>query len=162
MLKGQFRAIAASNPAGGMKFPTVAVKDLPEPVLRGDGGEDRTVVLVVHDQRDVAESVLELLNRNGYAAIAASTGEDAIETALLIPPELVISEVTLPDMSGVEVAKTLKAKLPGTKVLLFADEGAAPELLAAVKKSRHGIGLVEKPIVAADVIAHVSASLKTS
>lgn len=160
MQNGQSRASAASKPAARTKFPTVPVKDLPETVLRGVGDEDRPVVLVVHDQRDVAESVLELLNRNGYAAIAADTGEEAIETALLIPPELVIAEVKLPDMSGVEIAAALKVKLPATKVLLFADESAAQDVLAAVKKSRHGIGLVEKPVDLANVVERVSVSLK--
>lgn len=154
-----------SEPALALKvevrtiFPTVAVRDLPAIVVHGDGELDRPVVLVVHDQRDVAETILALLNRNGYAAIAAESGEDAIETALLIPPELVISEATLPDMSGAEVATLLKKKLPGTKVLLFAEEVAAPELLAAAKKARHGIELVEKRIDPANGMAQVSETL---
>lgn len=146
MQNGQSESPRSLSPPKRMAFQTVPIKDLPEPVLRGNGSKDRPVVLVVHEVKAVAETVLELLNRNGYAAILAKSGKDAIETALLIPPELVIAEARLPDMSGEEVAAALKSKLPGTKVLLFGEQASALELLEAAKKARHGIELVEKRV----------------
>ena len=141
-------------------FPAVPIKDVPVPGSSADTSADRPLVLVVRDQPDVADALSEILNRNGFAAVAVYDGEDALETALLIPPDLVIADVALPGMSGIEMATVLKAELPDCKVLLLSGEETAPDRLASAKSVGHGLDLVNTPANPIDLLTLVSSSLK--
>lgn len=152
--------IPAAN--GRTNFPIVPINEVPAPGSSGDSGVDRPVVLVVDDKPAIADMVAEILNQHGYAAIAAYDGEDALETALLIPPELVIADVRLAGMSGLDVAAALKKKLPNCKVLLLSEQKAASDLPAPGNGVVHDFVLVDKPVHPADLVAQVSASLKSN
>jgi DNA-binding response OmpR family regulator len=141
-------------------FPIVPITDVPALGNSADAGPDRPVVLVVNKEPAIAENVREILNRNGYAAIVALDAQEALETALLIPPELLIAEVALPGMSGVEVATALRAELPGCKALLLLPDDATVDPAALAKIEEHKFGLVSKPFQPVDLLAHVSATLK--
>ena len=56
--------------------------------------------------RSIAETVAAILSQSGYAAMTAYDGQEAMEIALLTPPELLITDVSLPGMSGIELAIT--------------------------------------------------------
>jgi CheY-like chemotaxis protein len=68
--------------------------------------------LVVDDQTDVVELFCMMLERWGCACRTASTGNAALEIASEFEPELVLLDISLPDVSGYEVARALRA-LPG-------------------------------------------------
>jgi len=69
----------------------------------------RKRILVVDDEKDLVEMISYNLRRNGYAAIAAETGHDAIEAATAQTPDLVILDLMLPGIDGTEVARRLKS-----------------------------------------------------
>ena len=120
------------------------------------------MVLVVDDEPGIADKITEILKRSGYAAITAYDGEDALEIALLIPPDLVITDVGLPGISGVEVARTLKTKLPDCKILLLSsaeDEGKLP---ATAAEAGQAFDLADKPFHSSALLALVSVSLKSN
>ena len=116
-------------------------------------------VLVVEDDAVVADTLVEILNQSGYAAIAAYDGTDAVETALLVPPDLVIADAALHGMSGIDVAKELRTKLPEVKIVLLDGDEAAAHALAG-KVAELAFAVVEKPVQPAVLLAKVSASLK--
>jgi two-component system, OmpR family, KDP operon response regulator KdpE len=110
-------------------------------------------VLVVDDEPQIRRSLRVVLRANGYAVEEAATGEAALDQVAAHPPELVILDLGLPDMDGVEVCRRLRewSQLPvivltvheddETKVRAL-DEGAddyvtkpfsVPELLARVR-----------------------------
>lgn len=155
----QFPIATAS---GRTNFPTIPIVEVPAPGPSEDSSADRPVVLVVDDKPAIADRVAEILSHHGYAAITAYDGEDALETALLIPPELVIADVRLAGMSGLEVAAVLKKKLPDCKILLLTGEEAAADLPAPGNGAAHEFVLVDKPVHPSDLVAHVSANLKSS
>jgi DNA-binding response OmpR family regulator len=135
-----------------MHFPIVPIEQVPVSAFSVGVGADRPVVLVVEDDAAVADALIEILNEGGYAAIAASSGSDAVETALLMPPDLVITDANLPDMSGIDVAAVFKSKLPEVKIVLLDGDEAASGLVFAV---------VERPVQPAVLLAKVSASLES-
>jgi DNA-binding response OmpR family regulator len=142
-------------------FPTVPIKDVPVPGSPVDTGADRPMVLVVRAKPDAADALSEILNRNGFTAVAVYDGEEALETALLIPPDLVIADVGLPRMSGIEMATVLKAELPGCKVLLLSGDETAPDRLASGKSAVPGLDVIETPDDPIDLLPLVSSSLKS-
>ncbi len=82
------------------------------------GGDEN--ILVVEDETEVREFILRVLTRFGYKVIAASNGKEAMEicNAGEMGFDLLLTDVVMPGMSGVELAKFLNDKYPGIKILL--------------------------------------------
>ena len=78
-------------------------------------------VLVVDDEDDIRNLVHDILTGSGYEVFIASTGEEALTKVVALKPDLVILDVVMPGMSGLEVCRLIKAKpnLKGTRVLML-------------------------------------------
>lgn len=70
-------------------------------------------VLIVDDERDLVELLRFNLERQGFTTASATTGAEALQVAKEVRPELVLLDVMLPDMDGIEVCRHLRAE-PGT------------------------------------------------
>jgi CheY-like chemotaxis protein len=78
-------------------------------------------VLVVDDYPDSAEVASMLLTLHGYECRVATTGQEALDQAAAFEPDIVLLDIGLPDITGYEVARTLRARA-----------GARPLYIAAV------------------------------
>ncbi len=141
--------------SGRRTSPVAPLHEVPA----ADTSAYRPVVLVVDDESAIADTLTEILSRSGYAATAAYDGTDALETALLTPPELLITDVVLPGMSGIELAITIKRIFPDCKILLFSGQAATTDLLANAKNAGHHFTLLNKPVHPKDLLARVSSTL---
>jgi len=117
------------------------------------------VVLVVDDESAIADTLSEILKLSGYAATPAYDGEEALETALLVPPELLITDVMLPGMSGIELAIQMRRIFPDCRVLLFSGQAATSDLLTSAARAGHQFTLLAKPVHPTDLLRRVSESL---
>lgn len=144
----------------GTTFPTVSIKDIPAGSLNAQDEPYRPVVLVVDDESMIADSLADILKRSGYAAVPAYDGEAALETALLMPPELLISDVVLPGMNGIELAITLKRIFPDCKVILSSGQSSTARLLASADSAGHHFVFLNKPVHPKELLERVSDSLK--
>ncbi|MGA9668047.1 MAG: response regulator [Terracidiphilus sp.] len=142
------------------RFPTVPIQDVPTSASFNDSKIRRPVVLVVDDESVITDTLAEILNRSGYTAIPAYDAEEALETALLMPPELLLTDVMLPGMSGIELAVRVKRIFPDCKVLLFSGQAATTDMLTLAAKDGHRFDLLTKPIHPSDLLKHVSTNLK--
>ncbi len=120
----------------------------------------RPVVMVVDDESSIADTLAEILSRSGYAAVAAYDGDSALESALLTPPEMLITDVVLPGMSGIDLAITVKRIFPDCKIILFSGQASTADLLAAANRDGHQFVLLSKPIHPADLLARIAEGLK--
>jgi DNA-binding response OmpR family regulator len=125
-----------------------------------DNSPYRPVVLVVDDESAIADTLSEILSRSGYAALTAYDANDALEMALLTPPELLLTDVVLPGMSGIELAITIKRIFPDCKILLFSGQASTLDLLASAKNDGHQFTLLTKPVHPDELLTRVAASLK--
>lgn len=66
-------------------------------------------ILIVEDERDILQLVKLYLDKEGYRTLTASTGKEGLSTALSHMPDLVILDLMLPEMDGLEVCKRLRA-----------------------------------------------------
>lgn len=117
-------------------------------------------VLIVDDESVIADTLTEILNRSGYAATAAYDAESAMETALVKPPEMLITDVVLPGMNGIELAIRIKRIFPDCKTLLFSGQASTSDMLTSAKSAGHHFTLLSKPVHPKDLLAWVSQSLK--
>jgi DNA-binding NtrC family response regulator len=115
----------------------------------------RSRILVVDDEWVIADSLSEVLRCNGYATETAYDAAGALQTALLSPPEILITDVVLPGMNGVELAITLKSVYPDCKILLCSGHASTPELLRSPHCAPYDFTLLSKPVRPQDLLALV-------
>jgi CheY-like chemotaxis protein len=110
-------------------------------------------VLVVDDERVIADTLAIILNQHGFDATAVYTGTGAVEQARNLHPDLIITDVIMPDMNGIEVAINIRAFLPGCKILLFSGQAATADLLESARARGHEFEILAKPVHPQDLLA---------
>jgi CheY-like chemotaxis protein len=143
-------------------FPSVPLKDVPASLPLNGSNARRPVVLVVDDETAIADTLSQILAKSGYVAITAYDAEEALETALLMPPEMLITDVQLPGMSGIELAITVKKVFPDCKILLFSGQASTADLLASASRAGHSFTLVNKPVHPTDLLKRIAEGLGTA
>jgi DNA-binding response OmpR family regulator len=141
-------------------FPTVALRDVPGGIEENKTGGHRPVVLVVDDESVIADTLAEILTRSGYKGMAQYDGDSALETALLNPPEMLITDVVLPGMTGIELAISVRRIFPECKIILFSGQASTADLLASARADGHHFTLLNKPLHPQDLLARVSDGLQ--
>jgi CheY-like chemotaxis protein len=114
-------------------------------------------VLVVDDEQVIADTLAKILDLNGYDASAVYTGTAAVESARSIKPDLVISDVIMPDMNGIEAAISIRGFLPTCKILLFSGQAATADLLENARAQGHEFEILAKPVHPSDLLAKLKA-----
>ena len=117
----------------------------------GDNGT-KPKVLVADDERVIADTLAIILNQNGYDASAVYTATAAVERARATRPDLIISDVIMPDMNGIDAAIQIRDFLPGCKILLFSGQAATADLLEDARKRGHEFEILAKPVHPQDLL----------
>lgn len=112
----------------------------------------KTRVLVVDDEGLIADSVAEILSENGYEATAAYSGESALHLAEEFCPDLLVTDVLMPRVNGVELAIRMKTLCPETKVLLFSGQAATSDLMRSAREQGIRFEILPKPIHPRDLL----------
>src|SRR5437899_7847016 len=110
-------------------------------------------VLVVDDERVIADTLATILNQNGFEATAVYSGSEAVDRALTNRPDLVISDVIMQDMNGIEAAIRIRQGLPSCKILLFSGQAATADLLEKARRQGHEFEILAKPVHPTDLLA---------
>ena len=92
-------------------------------------------VLIIEDSADIGESLQRLIEMKGYDAVVAHTGVEGTEKALEEKPDLILLDLSLPDMDGLEVTRQIRLsfdqfEVPIVCVSSYA-EGRKDEIVAA-------------------------------
>ena len=90
-------------------------------------------VLVVDDEWPISDSLALILSHSGFAAKTAQSGEQAIELARVFLPDVLITDVVMRGISGIEAANEILTFLPACKVILLSGQAA---ILDLSKRSR--------------------------
>ena len=110
-------------------------------------------VLIADDEKVIADTLAQILNQHGYDASAVYTGSSAVEQATILRPELLISDVIMPDMNGIEAAIKIRDLLPSCKILLFSGQASTADLLENARKDGHEFEILAKPVHPQDLLA---------
>jgi CheY-like chemotaxis protein len=122
-------------------------------VTSNNGQPSKPRVLVVDDERVIADTLATILNQNGFEASAVYTGAEAVVRARNSRPDLVISDVIMQDMNGIEAAIRIRQSLPGCKILLFSGQAATADLLEKARAQGHEFEILAKPVHPQDLLA---------
>lgn len=114
-----------------------------------DGAEprrERRRVLVVDDQRLIADTLAEILANEGFEAVAAYDGWEALEKAERFRPDWLLSDVLMPRMNGLELAIAVQSTYPRTEILLFSGQAGISEILEDGQSRGYEFELMAKPV----------------
>ena len=103
-------------------------------------------IFVVDDESIIAKTLATILQRSGFDALSFTAPLAALEAARENEPDLVISDVMMPVLSGIDLAIRLKEEHPKCRILLFSGQAATADLLEQAKKQGHDFELLLKPI----------------
>ena len=123
---------------------------------RADGSPIR--ILVVDDEAVLAEMVSLALRYEGWTIGTAADGASAVATARELRPDAVVLDVMLPDMSGLDVLRTLRENSPGLPVLLLTAKDAVEDRIAGLTAG--GDDYVTKPFSIEEVVLRLRALLR--
>jgi CheY-like chemotaxis protein len=103
-------------------------------------------VIVVDDEPVIADTLVDILNGEGCEAVAVSDGPSAVKWAGMIRPDVVITDVIMSGMNGIETAKAIMKMLPDCRVILFSGQAASLDLLEKARAEGYEFEILAKPI----------------
>lgn len=142
--------------SSALNVETIPLADLPLGALLIEESGHRPVVLVVDDEEIIADTRVAILAGWGYAAMACYDAESALEMARVIPPEILITDVCLTGMNGVDLAIEIRSKVPDCKVILFSGRADSLNLLELARNVGHNFTLLQKPVHPVELLAHLT------
>ncbi|HEU5339967.1 response regulator [Edaphobacter sp.] len=110
-------------------------------------------VLVADDEQVIANTLAIILNQAGFEARAVFSGEKAVEAIDSFRPDMLISDVIMTGMTGIEAAIIARNKLPKCKILLFSGQAATADLLEKARLQGHEFEILAKPVHPTDLLA---------
>lgn len=119
-------------------------------------------VVIVEDDDDIAESIRYNLEREGFRARIAPTGEDALNLILDRPPNLVLLDLNLPYMSGFELCRRLRAEATTTRMPILMLTARADEADKVLGLNMGADDYITKPFSMRELVARVNAALRRS
>jgi len=114
------------------------------------------IVYVVDDEKVISQTLAMILNASGFRAVSFTDPADALRSAETIIPDLLISDVVMPEMNGIELAIRFRSAHPGCKVLLFSGQGGTVDLLESAKRQGHDFHILTKPVHPKDLLAAIA------
>jgi CheY-like chemotaxis protein len=115
-------------------------------------------IIVIDDEQLIAETVEEILNHEGFDARAVSASAGAIQLAGEWQPDIVLSDVIMPGLNGIETAIRIRELAPQCRIILFSGQAATVDLLEKARRQGHHFEILAKPIKPEQLVSVIRGS----
>jgi CheY-like chemotaxis protein len=112
-------------------------------------------VFVVDDEQVIASTMATILEMNGYRARYFTSPLEALQEAHRDDPDILISDVMMPNMNGIDLAIRVTNLYPACKVLLLSGQAATADLPSVARELGHDFSLMAKPLQPTDMLSEV-------
>ena len=112
-------------------------------------------MFVVDDSSEIAECLAFVLRKNGFEAIAFNSPAKALTAAASLSPDLLLTDLTMPEMDGVTLARKLNKLHPSCRILMLSGMVREP----SVYPDQDNFDWLEKPVTIRQLVAKVKESL---
>jgi DNA-binding NtrC family response regulator len=119
----------------------------------------RARILIVDDERMIADTLSVIFRRVGYETFTAYNGLLGLDAARKVAPNLVLSDVVMPELDGIAMAMEIRTTLPEIRVLLFSGQAGTLDLLHDAEQRGFHFELMQKPVHPDEIIRKVAAEL---
>jgi DNA-binding NtrC family response regulator len=112
-------------------------------------------VFVVDDEFIIASTLAMILKQNGFEANYFTDPLKALEASGKDAPDLLISDVVMPEMSGIDLAIAIRQRLPGCRVLLFSGQATTANLFEEARRSGYEFDVLSKPVHPSELLKRI-------
>jgi CheY-like chemotaxis protein len=112
-------------------------------------------IFVVDDEATISFTMAQILVRHGFCATWFSDPFEALAFALSVTPDLLLADVMMPSLCGVELAIRMKESNPACKILLLSAQAETDDLLHGARERGHHFALHAKPIHPVQLVAEI-------
>ena len=110
------------------------------------GREGRKRVLIVDDEKLIEDTLAQILNASGFDAVATYSGEQAVELTPFVKPEVLIADVVMGGMNGVDAAIAISKIVPKCKVIICSGQVDSEGLVHKAEEQGYKFELLLKPV----------------
>jgi CheY-like chemotaxis protein len=103
-------------------------------------------ILVVDDEPLIADTLVDILSGEGHDAMSVSDAKSAMAWAVELTPDVVLSDVIMPGMNGIEAAKEILRCVPHCRIILFSGQASSSDILEQARAEGYSFGLLAKPV----------------
>jgi DNA-binding response OmpR family regulator len=103
-------------------------------------------ILVVDDEKSITLTLTLILQNAGFDVATANDGVSGLDAIRRLNPDLLLSDVVMPGMNGIELAMHARAIAPSCRVLLFSGQAVTHDLLREARALGHEFELLHKPV----------------
>jgi len=114
-------------------------------------------ILVVDDEEAILSSLSSILLDEGYEVAAAKSGAEALKIYTTDPPDLMLLDIWMPDMDGLETLKRIRELVPTAQVMMMSGHGSIETAVKAIKLGAYDY--IEKPLSLENVTLRVKHAL---
>lgn len=147
------------NLSEGAQHPDIILAYLSEAKLRKERsyqeGKTCPTVLIVDDEETLANTTAEILNISGFGAFVAYDANSALDLISELRPDILLTDVVMPGMNGVELAIEVHDAYPATAILLFSGQTGTKDILGKAQAEGYTFELLAKPIHPLKLIEHL-------
>ncbi len=106
----------------------------------------KAVVLVADDEPLIVRTLLEILRAEGYEAFGTKDGVEAVSQAQALKPDLLLLDISMPRLNGIEAARQIHSFSPQSRVVLFSGQASSTDLLHDAGIKGFKFEIVAKPV----------------
>ncbi|MBA5868717.1 MAG: response regulator [Nitrospira sp. CR2.1] len=114
-------------------------------------------ILIVDDEVSILNSLSSILEDEGYDVSVAKSGVEALKLCATSPPELMMLDIWMPEMDGLETLRRLRELVPNTQVMMMSGHGSIETAVKAIKLGAYDY--IEKPLSLENVTLRVKHAL---
>ncbi|HEX3894000.1 MAG TPA: response regulator [Terracidiphilus sp.] len=103
-------------------------------------------VLIVDDEHMIADTLAQILGGSGFEAKAVFTGEHALSAAQEFEPDILLTDVIMRGVSGIDVGIAVAKLLPACRIILFSGQASTADLLDRANAQGYRFEIIAKPI----------------
>jgi two-component system, NtrC family, nitrogen regulation response regulator NtrX len=115
-------------------------------------------ILVVDDEEAIVSSLSSILQDEGYEVSVAKSGAEALKSYMADPPDLMLLDIWMPDMDGLETLRRIKEMVPNAQVMVMSGHGSIETAVKAIKLGAYDY--IEKPLSLENVTLRVKHALE--
>jgi DNA-binding response OmpR family regulator len=117
-------------------------------------------ILIVDDERRIADTSALILQGQGYQTAVAYDADAGMARCREFHPHLILTDVVMPGMSGIEMAVVLRREFPDCAILLISGQAATADMLEMARRQGHTFELLAKPVHPTVLLKRVAQILK--
>jgi len=112
-------------------------------------------IYVVDDENVITSTLTRIFAQSGYISSGFTNPSGALESATAQPPDILLADVVMPGIDGIELAIEFQARFPKCKILLLSGQIVTTDLLELARKRGYDFPIMAKPVHPADLLAAI-------